>query len=173
VDELRKLGGTPCAKLRAAPAPPGCGIYATRPRVCRAYACLWLTGALDEDDRPDQLGAVLDLVNEGGLARLRVHEARPGVYASSPRLQAIVARYREAMPVRISDVSRAADADAPLRELRPCGEELRSEGEWLVRLVGGRELERRRAPWLERGLRRLALAWRRRRLRGYGDGSGF
>jgi hypothetical protein len=36
-----------------------------------------------------------------------------------------------------------------------------------VRIAGAREEERRRLPWLERGLRRLALAWRARRLRGY------
>lgn len=167
VDELRKLGGTPCRELRAAPAPPGCGIHATRPAICRAYACLWLSGGLEEADRPDRLGAVLDVATEGGVTRLRVHEAAPGAYERSARLREIVARYRESMPVRISDVSRAGDADAPVRELGRGGAELRVEGAWLVRLADGRELERRRLPWLERGLRRLALAWRARKLRGY------
>lgn len=167
VDELRKLGGTPCRQLRGSPAPPGCGIHATRPGICRAYACLWLSGGLEDEDRPDRLGAVLDLATEGGVTRLRVHEAVPGAYEGSARLREIVARYREGMPVRISDVSRAGDPDAPVRELGPAGAELRIEGEWMVRLEGGREVERRRLPWLERGLRRLALAWRARRLRGY------
>lgn len=167
VDELRKLGGTPCGQLRPAPAPPGCGIHATRPAICRAYACLWLSGGLEEWDRPDRLGAVLDLATEGGVTRLRVHEVSPGAYESSTRLREIVARYREGMPVRISDVSRAGDPAAPVRELGPAGAELRIEGEWMVRLEDGRERERRRLPWLERGLRRLALAWRARRLRGY------
>jgi Fe-S-cluster containining protein len=167
VDQLRKLGGTPCRELRAAPAAPGCGIHATRPAICRAYACLWLSGGLEEDDRPDRLGAVLDVAAEGGVARLRVHEAAPGAYERSARLREIAARYRESMPVRISDVARAGDPDAPVRELAPGGAELRVEGEWLVRLADGREAERRRLPWLERSLRRLALAWRARRLRGY------
>jgi hypothetical protein len=167
VDELRKRGGTPCRELRGAPAPPGCGIHATRPAICRAYACLWLSGGLDEGDRPDRLGAVLDVATEGGVTRLRVHEAAPGAYEGSPRLREIVARYRESMPVRISDVSRADDPAAPVRELGPGGAELRIEGEWLVRLEDGCERERRRLPWLERGLRRVALAWRARRLRGY------
>jgi Fe-S-cluster containining protein len=167
VDQLRKLGGTPCRELRAAPAAPGCGIHATRPAICRAYACLWLSGGLEEDDRPDRLGAVLDVAAEGGVARLRVHEAAPGVYERSARLREIAARYRESMPVRISDVARAGDPDAPVRELGPGGAELRVEGEWLVRLADGREAERRRLPRLERSLRRLALAWRARRLRGY------
>jgi hypothetical protein len=167
VDELKKRGGTPCRALRAAPAPPGCRIHATRPAICRAYACLWLSGGLDPEDRPDRLGAVLDVATEGSVTRLRVHEAWSGAYAGSPRLREIVARYRESMPVRISDVSRAGDPAAPVRELGPGGAELRIEGDWVVRLDGERETERRRLPWLERGLRRVALAWRARRLRGY------
>ena len=167
VDELSKLGGSPCRHLRAAPESPGCGIHALRPNICRAYSCLWLAGGLDPEDRPDRLGAVLDVATEGGVTRLRVHEAEPGAYARSPRLREIVARYRESMPVRLSDVSRAGDPEAPVRELGPAGTELRIEGEWIVRLEGGREEERRRLPWLERRLRRVALAFRRWRLRGY------
>ena len=167
VDELRKLGGTPCRELRRAPAPPGCGIHATRPPICRAYHCLWLAGGLDEADRPDRLGAILDVATEGGTSRLRVHEVVPGAYERSERLRAIVARYREAMPVRISSVAQVDDPLAPLRELGPGGSEQRIEGDWLVRLADGREGERRRLPWLERRLRRIALAVRRRKLRGY------
>jgi hypothetical protein len=96
-----------------------------------------------------------------------VHEAEPGVYQRSPRLREIVTRYRASLPVRIHDVARAADSAAPLHELGPAGAELRIDGDWLVRLADGRELERRRVPWLERGLRRLALRLRARRLRGY------
>jgi len=169
VDELRKRGGAPCRQLRAPPAAPGCGIHPTRPGVCRAYACLWLSGGLDEADRPDRLGAVLDVATEGLVTRLRVHEASPGAYERSARLREIVASYRESMPVRISDVSRAGDPDAPVRELGPAGAELRVEGEWIVRMDGACELERRRLPWLERTLRRVSLAWRARKLRGYGD----
>jgi hypothetical protein len=167
VDELAKRGGSPCRQLRAAPAAAGCGIHTQRPSICRAYSCLWLSGGLDPEDRPDRLGAVLDVATEGLVTKLRVHEAAPGAYAGSPRLREIVARYRESMPVRISDVSRAGDPEAPVRELGPAGAELRIEGDWIVRLAGARELSRRRLPWLERGLRRLALVWRAHRLRGY------
>ena len=167
VDELSKLGGSPCRYLRAAPELPGCGIHAQRPAICRAYSCLWLSGGLDPEDRPDRLGAVLDVATEGSVTRLRVHEAWRGAYAGSPRLREIVASYRESMPVRLSDVSRAGDPEAPVREFGPAGTELRIEGDWIVRLEGERELGRSRLPWLERGLRRVALAWRARRLRGY------
>ena len=165
VDELRKRGGTPCRELRASP--PGCGIHATRPGICRAYSCLWLSGGLEEGDRPDRLGAVLDVVSEGGALHLRVHEASPGAYERSERLRAIVAQQREAMPVRIHDVSRAGDPAAPVRELGPGGRELRIEASCIVRLEGGREVERRRLPWLERALRRVVLRVRAWRLRGY------
>jgi hypothetical protein len=167
VDELKKRGGTPCRELRRAPASPGCGIHASRPGICRAYACLWLSGGLEEGDRPDRLGAVLDIVTEGLVTRLRVHEATPGVSGRSARLREIVETHRVSMSVRICDVSRADDPDAPVRELGPGTGELCVEGEWLVRLQAGRELERRRLPWLERTLRRIVLAWRARRLRGY------
>jgi Fe-S-cluster containining protein len=167
VDELRKRGGVPCRALRRAPEPPGCSIHATRPAVCRAYACLWLSGGLDEADRPDQLGAILDVATEGFVTRLRVHEATPGAYERSPRLREIVEAHRGSMPVRICDVSRAGEPGAPVRELGPGGAELRIEGDVVTRLEGGRVAERRRLPWLERALRRLALAWRARRLRRY------
>ncbi|MEN8161710.1 MAG: hypothetical protein ABFS41_16695 [Myxococcota bacterium] len=167
MDPLRKLGGTSCPKLREAPAPPGCSIHAERPAICRAYRCLWLAGGLDEADRPDRLGAILDVATEGGVTRLRVHEARPGGYEASARLREIVDDHRGSMPVRLSDVSRAGDERAPVHELGPDGAELRIEGDWIVELRDGRELARRRLPWLERMARRLALVVRRRRLRGY------
>lgn len=167
VDELRKLGGTPCPKLRRAPEPPGCGIHASRPAICRGYSCLWLSGGLDEADRPDRLGAVLDVATEGATTRLRIHEARLGAYDGSPRIREIAARYRESMPVRISAAAHAEDPAAPVRELGAAGAELRIEGDVVVRLQDEHEVERRRLPLLERGLRRLALAVRRRKLRRY------
>jgi len=167
VDELRKLGGTPCVHLRRGPAAPGCSIYGERPGICRAYACLWLTGGLDAADRPDRLGAVLDLVGEGHESRLRVHEAHPGAYAASPRLQAVVARFRASMPVRISDVSRPMDPNAPVRELFPDGSERVVEGDSVTWLRPGQAPERREHSWLPRALRRVRDRFRAWRLRDY------
>jgi len=168
VDELHKLGGVPCRAQRA-PAEAerlggGCGVHARRPTVCRGYRCLWLQGKLDDADRPDQLGAVLDLVTAGAETRLEVHLAEPGAFERSPRLRAIVERHRASMPVRLLDVGDVLDADRPYRVLRPGGEELRVAGERVTRLRDGRVVEERRLPWLERAVRRAALAWRRRRL---------
>lgn len=167
VDELRKLGGVPCAALSAR----GCSIYARRPHICRAYRCLWLQGKLDVEDRPDRLGAVLDLVHEGGGALLAIREAVAGATEASPRLALIAARYREAMPVRITRAADALMADTPVRTLLAVGEELVVTGDRVVRLRAGVEVARERAPWLERAARRLRLAWQRWRVRGYGDGA--
>lgn len=114
---------------------------------------------------------MLDLVHEGGTALLAIREAVPGATDTSPRLAAIAARYREAMPVRITRAADALAGDAPVRTLLAAGAELVVAGDVVVRLRDGRELERSRAPWLERAARRLRLAWQRWRIRGYGDGA--
>jgi hypothetical protein len=168
VDELRKLGGVPCAAL--APG-GGCSIYARRPSICRAYRCLWLQGELELADRPDRLGAVVDRIQEAGAPLLAIREAAPGAFERSPRLQAIAERYREAMPVRVTDATRPLDPEARVHTLLAGGEELIAEGARVVRLRPGRAPEPVRVPLLERGLRRVWLALRRLRVRGHGDGS--
>jgi len=167
VDELAKLGGVPCPELRApAPGAAGCcGIHARRPAICRRYRCLWLAGGLEEDDRPDRLGAVLDLVTAGAETRLEVHEAAPGAVERSPRLAEIVRRHRAAMPVRVHDVGDVLDPDRPFRVLLPDGCELRVAGERVTRLRDGRVVAEERLPWLERTIRRAVQAFRRRRFR--------
>lgn len=161
MDELRKLGGTPCVHQRAE---GGCGIHARRPGICRAYRCLWLRGGLDEDDRPDRLGAVLDVVGRAGEAWLEIREAEPGASERSARLRAIAEHYRRSMPVRISDSSDVLDAERPFRVLLPDGEERIVEGEWIRRRAPGRTEERTRRPRLERWGRRLGLALRKLRI---------
>ena len=161
VDELPKLGGVPCAQL----VPDGCGIYARRPAVCRGYRCMWLQGGLDEADRPDRLGAVIDVVVEAGAQRLSIREAVAGTFDASPRLQAIAAKYREAMPVKLSTAERAMDPDAPFRLLLAGGEERRVAGDVVEIWRGGALEQCRRLPWAERVLRRGLVAWQAWRLR--------
>jgi len=167
VDELRKLGGVPCPELRSPAAARelggGCGIHTSRPAICRGYRCLWLQGGLDEEDRPGRLGAVLDLVTRGAETRLEIHEAEPGTFDRSPRLRSIAGRYRAATPVRVLDVGDVSDPDRPYRILHPDGVEERVRGEHLTRMCDGEVVEQRRLPWLERTLRRVLIAWRRRR----------
>ena len=164
VDELRKLGGTPCLHQRDE---GGCGIYDSRPGICRAYRCLWLRGGLGEDDRPDRLGAVLDVVGGAGEAWLEIRAACPDAFERSPRLRAIAEEHRRSMPVRVRDADRVLDPDRPFRVLLADGEERLVSGEWTTRLRPGYPPLRYRLPRLERWIRRLRLAFTRRRLRSY------
>jgi hypothetical protein len=167
VDALRKLGGVSCAALGAR----GCTIYARRPHICRAYQCLWLQGELELADRPDRLGAVLDLVHEGAATLLAIREAVPGATDANPRLAAIAAHYREVMPVRVTRAADALASDARIRTLLAGGEELVVVGDSAVRFRDGFVVERTRAPWAERLARRARLAWQRWRIRAHGDGA--
>ncbi len=163
VDELDKLGGIPCVHQDVGE--KGCSIHAERPEICRAYRCLWLSGGLEEGDRPDRLGAVLDVVAEGPVVRLEIRESQPGRVEAFARLASIAEAYRRSMPVRITDVGDVLDPDRSYRLLLPGGEEHRVQGEWTEIRKPGQSVERRRLPWLERRVRRLLLAFRRFRLR--------
>lgn len=162
VDELAKLGGTPCLHQRAE---GGCAIHPRRPGICRRYRCLWLEGGLDPGDRPDRLGAVLDLASRGGLPELVVHEAEPGAFERSSRLREIAQRHRDSMPVRILDSGCVLDGDRPFRVLLPGGEEQRVAGERIELWRDGVRVAQSRLPWVERLARRAVLAARRIALR--------
>lgn len=163
VNELGKLGGTACRHQRSGHPDGGCGIHAERPRICRGYRCLWLQGKLEDGDRPDRLGAVLSLATEGETPTLFVHEARPGAFDASPRLQAIAARFRQTLAVRISDSGDVLDPDRPCRVLLADGVEHRIAGDRIVVHRPGVSPEERRLPLLDRVLRRMVL-WLRRTL---------
>jgi len=165
VDELRKLGGVPCPELRADP--PGCGIHQIRPGICRRYQCLWLQGKLDEEDRPDRLGAVVDLASQMGIAHLSIREAEPGALDRSPRLRAIADRFREAVPVRVADARDATDPDAPFRLLLPGGLERRVAGDRVTELRDGVVVAERTLPAFERFVRQVRSRWRAWRQRDY------
>jgi hypothetical protein len=171
VDEIAKLGGTPCIHLLPSDdAGDGCcGIHDTRPGICRGYRCLWLRGRLGEQDRPDRLGAVLDLVPTGTGLRLSIREAHPGVFDRSKRLQEIAADFREHLPVRITDVHDVLDPDRPFRVLLAAGQEQKVTGDVVTTLQDGVETESRRSPWPERLARRASLAWHGYKLRRLGS----
>lgn len=165
VDEIGKLGGQACIHQQVS---GGCGVYTTRPQVCRGYRCLWLGGALEEGDRPDRLGAVLDLLQPGPQPNLRVRELEPGTFDRSERLRAIAEQYRVSMPVRITDSVDVLDSERPYRMLLTNGDEQRVSGDRVEVFRDGRLVERRRLPWLERGVRRMLLGIERARLRRFG-----
>jgi len=161
VDELGKRAGVDCVHQRGR---EGCGIHASRPAICRDYHCLWLQGGLEDDERPDATGGIVDLETAGDGIRLGIREPRRGAFDASPALQAIAERYRDSMPVRISDAEDVMNPDRPFRVLLANGLEHRVEGELVEVLRDGERVERRRMPWAERWARRVAIAWRRWRL---------
>jgi Fe-S-cluster containining protein len=160
VDELAKPAGRDCVHQRG---DQGCSIHATRPPICRAYRCLWLQGGLEDDERPDRTGGIVDLETTGVGLRLAIREARPGAFDESPALRAIAERHRGSMPVRISDVGDPMDPDRPFRVLLAGGVEQRVVGDRVDLFREGVPVETRRLPWLDRMARRVGIAWRRRR----------
>lgn len=158
VDELAKRAGVPCAKLRAG---GGCGIHLSRPKICRAYRCAWLEGRFEPEDRPDLLGALVDFAPRGAGIEMVIVEARPGAFDRSPRLGEIANAQRETLTVRVSDTLDIEDPDRPYRLLIAGGVEHRVRGDRIRVLQDGEVAGELRLPWLERQVRRLAIAWRR------------
>ena len=161
VDELNKLAGEHCIHQRGS---EGCGIYETRPPICRGYRCLWLQGGLEDDERPDRTGGVVDLEPLAAGVQLTIREVRRGHFDESPALQAIAERYRGQMPVRVTDAEDVMNPDRPFRVLLAGGVEHRVEGEWFEIHRDGVFESRQRLPWAERWARRLSNWWRRRQL---------
>jgi len=69
--ELQKPKNEPCSKLRKDGC-GGCSIYATRPKVCKGFECVWLAfpDAMPEELRPDRCGIMLRIVNRNGESRV-------------------------------------------------------------------------------------------------------
>ena len=162
VDELAKPAGRDCIHQRGE---RGCSIHATRPPVCRGYRCLWLQGGLEDDERPDRTGGIVDLESTGIGVQLSIREVRRGAFDESPALQSIAERYRNEMPVRISDAEDVMNPDRPFRVLLPDGEEQRVSGDRIEVYRDGQLAEERVLPWAERIGRRVSLWWRSRKLR--------
>lgn len=161
VDELAKPARVACGEL--CPQGPGCSIYERRPRICRTYECAWLRGSFGEEDRPDRLGAVLDLVFRADRLWLEIHEESPGAFARSDRLREIAEEYRACAHVRVSDADRAAHPDRPYRILLPDGIEQRVHGTRVELYRDGERIDSTEIGWLRRTAGRLLRAWRLRR----------
>jgi hypothetical protein len=121
---------------------------------------------LEEDDRPDRLGAVLDLMSDGGAVRLVIRQERDDAFDRSPRLRQIAGEYRTSMPVHVNHVDDVLDADRGYRVLTS-DDEQHIEGERVRVFREGRLVEERRMPWLERSVRKISLWIQRRRLSDY------
>lgn len=81
IHEIGKAAGEKCWRLGYR----GCSIYATRPRSCRGFECLWLQGRFLASERPDLAGLLVTLVpstvrftRETGLALFNAFRVAPG-----------------------------------------------------------------------------------------------
>jgi Fe-S-cluster containining protein len=162
VDEIGKRAGEDCTHQRGE---KGCGIYETRPPICRGYQCLWRQGGLEEDERPDATGGIVDLETVGVGLRLGIRLKERGQFERSPKLLAIAERYRSEMPVRITDAEDVMNPDRPFQVLLPEGVSHRVEGTRIDVYRDGVLTEQRVLGWADRWARRVSIWWRNQRLR--------
>ena len=160
VDELEKPAGFDCPQQRGE---AGCAIHETRPSVCRGYHCLWLQGGLEDDERPDRTGGIIDLESTGFGVQLSIREVRAGAFDESAVLQAIAERYRREMPVRIVAAHEPGEQDRPFRVFEAEGLEHRVVGERVETYREGVLVADRKLPWAERLGQRISGWWRRRK----------
>lgn len=77
----------------------GCGIYATRPKVCRVFNCAWRMGFGTPSERPDLSGVIftttLEEAQTRGISALVAHETSPGSLDDN----GTVAKYAEVHPI--------------------------------------------------------------------------
>ena len=80
----------------------GCAIYDSpdRPSACRGYACLWVAGLLEGDERrrPNQLGVVFDSRKEGSATTIQAWEVWPNAL-DQPQARYLIDRIGERVPV--------------------------------------------------------------------------
>jgi len=159
VDELGKRAGEDCRHQRG---DKGCGIYEARPPICRSYRCLWRQGGLEDDERPDATGGIVDLETVGVGLRLGIRLRELGQFERSPNLVAIAERYRSEMPVRITDAEDVMNPDRPFRVLLPERVLHHVEGIRIDVYRDGELIEEKILPWAERWARQLSIWWRNR-----------
>lgn len=72
---MEKPAGEACFALRKGR--PGCSLQMSKPAECTAYACQWLLGNFDDQDRPDRSGVVVDIhvTSEGRLVMFHLTRA--------------------------------------------------------------------------------------------------
>jgi Fe-S-cluster containining protein len=91
VTELNKPARWACPHVASA----GCGIYAARPESCRAFNCVWLRGAIGDDEslRPDRLGVLFDCFVSATTGKIRsvAFELWTGAF-TEPRAARAIAR---------------------------------------------------------------------------------
>ena len=78
IRELDKPAGEWC---KSAHPGKGCGIYATRPQVCREFECMWLQeDSMPEELRPDKSHVILWVNETGEILFVTVDPLYPDAY---------------------------------------------------------------------------------------------
>ncbi len=101
---LGPLQLTGCASYDDPPKLHGCSIYDTKPECCTEFKCLWLHGAVgNDDDRPNQLGVMFDYLRSADtIAKVGniiiAYEVTPGAL-STERVQYWIKKMSEKMPI--------------------------------------------------------------------------
>lgn len=80
VTALQKRAGTTCTHCSN-----GCTVYDTRPAECAEYVCLWLEGFGEDENRPDKLGAIIDVHRTGCGSVIMFHKLRD-VIVNAPEM---------------------------------------------------------------------------------------
>lgn len=75
-----KEQNTRCAHLRRGAIGGSCSIYAERPTSCAEFSCLWLTGHLPADLKPEKIRAVADVNATGDVLVFHVAPADRGAW---------------------------------------------------------------------------------------------
>ncbi len=102
VRPLDKAAGTRCEHQTS----EGCGIYATRPNVCREWYCMWVRdrlGVLRDEHRPDKLGvffSVTTIDEKTQAQQINAHEVYPGA-SNKAEPKRIIDYFRQFVPVKV------------------------------------------------------------------------
>lgn len=108
IDELEKAAHVPCSHL----ASKGCGIYEDRPSVCRGFQCLWLSGNLPAECRPDRFGVVAFGRKVDGELVANVVECAPGAL-NRPEVLSVIQQYAAKAPTVIVPKGKHASLVGP------------------------------------------------------------
>jgi hypothetical protein len=112
----------------------GCAIYATRPKECASYSCLWLLDEkgdlVREEERPDKSGLFFEMSSvhreksafekETGIAFLMVREAQPGAFDAYYGQKVLKRLSRKALIIRVYQDGRRV-AMGPPEKIREFG----------------------------------------------------
>ena len=95
IEELNKPDGEWCPDCIPG---KGCGVYETRPQICRGFHCFFLLSDLSEEWRPSHCKFMVSTLMDGAVA-ISVDAARPDAWKKEPYFSMIRQWSKEATRV--------------------------------------------------------------------------